>query len=363
MSSRPAAHRPAKIGRPVRWRAALRVLARRSVTGLALALGLAGGTVLAQDTRFFRIGTGSPGASYFPIGGLIASAISNPPGSRPCDQGGSCGVPGLIAVAQTTRGSIENVEAIRSGTFESGLTQSDVAYWAYTGTSVFGKSGPVKNLRAIANLYQESLHIVVRAHAGIASIADLKGKRVSLGEKGSGTLVTARLVLEAYGLGEKRIKPAYLPVGEAGDRLRAGTLDAIMIVSGYPVPAIADLAAAAPIALLAVEGETAAALRIKYPFFAVDIIPMDAYNTAANTITLGIGALWVVAAELDDDLVYGITKALWHKNTRKLLDQGSPIGRQIRVDTALAGLPIPLHPGAARYYGEIETVPAPPAGQ
>src|SRR5262249_32596218 len=189
------------------------------------------GGALSQDTGFFRIGTGSPDASYFPIGAIIASAISNPPGSRPCDEGGSCGVPGLIAVAQTTRGSIDNVEAIRAGSFESGLTQADIAYWAYTGTNVFEKTGAVRNLRAIANLFQESLHIVVRADSGITSIADLKGKRVSLGEQGSGTLVTARLVLDAYGVGEKRIKAEYLPPAEAAHRLQAGTLDAFVEIS------------------------------------------------------------------------------------------------------------------------------------
>lgn len=348
MSSRRAEHGPTCLGRPARRRSVGSVVA-----GLLLATALVGGAA-ALDTIFFRIGTGSPDASYFPIGALIASAISNPPGSRPCEDGGSCGVPGLIAVAQTTHGSIENVEAIRAGTFESGLTQADIAYWAYTGTNVFEKPGAIQNLRAIANLFQESLHIVVRADSGIASIAELKGKRVSLGDKGSATLVTARLVLGAYGVGEKRIKPEYLSVDEAARRLSDGTLDALVDVSGHPVPAIEELSHSLPIALLPVAGAEAEALRRKYPFFAVDLIPSEAYRTAAATITLGIGTLLVVAADLDDALVYGIAKALWHPSTRRLFDQSGPLGRQIRVETALAGVPIPLHPGAARYYSERE---------
>ena len=329
--------------------------ARRAGAGLTAALLLAvavSAAPFAQDIRFFRIGTGATGASYFAIGGVIASAVSNPPGSRPCERGGSCGVPGLIAVAQTTQGSVENVEAIGAGALESGLSQADIAYSAFTGANVFKKSGPIANLRAIANLYLESLHIVVRADSGIESVAGLKGKRVSLGEKASGTVVTARLVLSAYGLNEKKVKPEYLAIGPAVDALRAGKIDAFFMVAGHPVPAIADLAQSTDIRLLPVNGKTAEAFREKYPFLTLDLIPEGTYRGVGATITLGVGALWLVAADLEEDLVYGLTRALWHKSTRKLLDEGNPIGRKIRLETALVGIPIPLHPGAQRYYAE-----------
>jgi hypothetical protein len=267
-------------------------------------------------------------------------------------------VPGLIAVAQTTQGSIENVEAIRDGLLESGLSQADIAYWAYTGARNFEKDGAIENLRAIANLYQEGLHIIVRADSEIAAIADLKGKRVALSEKGSGSLVTARLVLEAYGLSEKRIKPEYLAIGPAMDRLRDGGVDAVMFVGGSPLPAIADLAQTVDIRLLPVDGEPAQKLREKYPFLTVDLVPADAYRGVPSTVTLGVGALWLVSADLDPELVYGITRALWHQSTRKLLDEGSALGRKIRVETALNGVPIPLHPGAERFYSELSKTPA-----
>lgn len=313
-----------------------------------------------EDLRYFRIGTGGTGASYFTIGAMIANAISNPPGSRDCDRGGSCGVPGLIAVAQTTQGSVENIEAIRNGTLESGLSQADIAYWAFTGQKHFKKQGPDESLRAIANLYQEGLHVVVRAESTIETIADLKGKRVAIGEKGSGSLVTARLVLDAYGLSEKRIKPEYLALSPAIDRLRDGSLDAIMLIGGSPLPAVADLAETVAIRLVPVDGEPAQKLRQAYPFLTVDVVPAGTYRDVASVVTLGVGALWVVSADLDTDLVYGITRALWHKSTRKLLDEGSPLGRKIRVETALNGMPIPLHPGAERFYTEMNQ-PIPPA--
>jgi TRAP transporter TAXI family solute receptor len=316
-----------------------------------------------EELRYFRIGTGATGASYFTIGALIANAISNPPGSRDCDRGGSCGVPGLIAVAQTTQGSVENIEAIRSGTLESGLSQADIAYWAFTGDKHFKKEGPNENLRAIANLYQEGLHVIVRADSAMESIADLKGKRVASGEKGSGSLVTARLVLEAYGLSEKRIKPEYLALSPAIDRLRDGSLDAIMLIGGSPLPAVADLAESVPIRLIPVDGEPAQKLRQTYPFLTVDVVPTDTYRDVPSVVTLGVGALWVVSADLDAELVYGITRALWHKSTRKLLDEGSPLGRKIRMETALTGIPIPLHPGAERFYTELNQAPPPAALQ
>jgi TRAP transporter TAXI family solute receptor len=311
------------------------------------------GAGAAEDIRFFRIGTGPTGASYFPVGGMLASIISNPPGSRPCDVGGSCGVPGLIAVAQTSQGSVDNVEAIGGGQLDSGLCQADVAFWAYSGADLFQSRGPLVNLRAIANLFQESLHIVVRREAGIRTPADLKGKRVSLGEQGSGTLVTARQTLRAYRLSEKLLKPSYLNASEASEKMRDNQIDAFFQVGGIPVPAIVDLANAIPIDLLPIGDAIAADLRKAYPFLQLDVIPAGTYAGTIEAMTLGINAVWIVAAGLDNDLVYGITRALWHPSTRKVLDE-QPLGRQIRVETAAIGLPVPLHPGAERYYAEAE---------
>lgn len=328
-------------------------VSRRHCLALLAGAALLPAGARADDIRFFRIGTGPTGASYFPVGGMLATIISNPPGSRPCDVGGSCGVPGLIAVAQTSQGSVDNVEAVGSGQLDSGLCQADVAFWAYSGADLFQSKGPLGNLRAIANLFQESLHVVVRRESGIRSAADLKGKRVSLGEQGSGTLVTARQLLRAYKLSEKQLKPSYLNAGAAAEKMRADQLDAFFQVGGIPVPAIADLANTLPIDLLPIESAVAADLRKAYPYLQLDVIPAGTYAGTIEAMTLGVGAIWIVAAALDADLIYGITRALWHPSTRKLLDE-QPLGRQIRVETATIGLPVPLHPGAERYYAEAE---------
>lgn len=325
--------------------------------GLALLAGSGAGRGWAQapaqpGIRFFRIATGTTAGTYFPIGGLIANAISNPPGSRPCERGGSCGVPGLIAVAQATIGSVENIELMRAGTVEAGLAQADTAYWAYTGTGPYASKGAFTGIRSIGTLYLEAVHLVARAAAPIETAADLKGKIVSVGEEGSGTLVDARVILEAYGLTEKDLEPRYLKPGTAGDRLARGELDAFFMVGGTPVAAVADVANRVPVRLVPFADPTAERLREGQRFFKEYTIPADTYTDVPDTPTLGVGAELLVRADLDADLIHGITRALWHENTRRLLADGHPRGKSILPENAVAGSSVPLHPGAERYYRE-----------
>ena len=326
---------------------------QKVLAGLALSASLIAGTASAQDMAFFRIGTGGTGGTYYPIGGLLANAISNPPGSRACDEGGSCGVPGLIASALSANGSVANINAIAGGTLESGFSQSDVATWAYTGTGIWEGKPPVEKLRAIANLYPESIHLVSSAESGINSVADLKGKTVSLDEPGSGTLVDARIILEGYGLSEADISAEYLKPDQAADRMRDGAMDAFFFVGGYPAGAIAELASQHAVKLVPISCEEAPKICETYGFFASDKIPAGTYEgNADDTMTLSVGAQWVTSADQPEDLIYEVTKALWNDNTRKLMDSGHAKGKAITKETALNGVGIPLHPGAERFYKE-----------
>lgn len=321
--------------------------------GLAAVLGLAL-TAGAQEMFFFRIGTGGVAGTYYPIGGLVADIISNPPGARPCDRGGSCGVPGLVAIAQSSNGSVANVNAIKSGTLESGFAQSDIAYWAYTGTGIFDERDQVENLRAITNLYPESIHLVARKGAGIKSVGDLRGKRVSLDEPGSGTLVDARIILNAFGLTEDDIEAEYIKSSPAAVKIKENQLDAFIIVAGYPTGSVAELCASTGCELVPIEGPEVDALLEEHQFFARDVIPAGSYaGVETATPTISVGAQWVVDANVDADLVYGITKALWHETARHLLDNGHAKGSAVTLQTALDGIAIPLHPGAERYYREV----------
>jgi TRAP transporter TAXI family solute receptor len=329
---------------------------RRSVLlgGLVAAWGatVARSTATAQEITFFRIGTGGTAGTYFPIGGLIANAISNPPGSRDCADGGSCGVPGLVATAVASNGSVANVAGITSGSMQSGFTQSDIAYWAYNGNAIYDGRPKVDILRAIANLYPESFHLVARKGAGIRSIKDLKGKRMSLDEPGSGTLVDARLILAGYGMTERDIKAEYLKPQQAADKLKDGTLDAFFSVAGWPEGAVAELAATMGIELVPIDGPEAENLVKLYPFFAIDEIPDGTYKNVPAVKTVSVNAIWATSSKQPDQLIYNITAALWNPNTRKLLDSGHAKGRVIRLDSAVQGLGIPLHAGAEKYYRE-----------
>src|SRR6056297_2584666 len=261
---------------------------------LAAAAAVLGTVATAQEPQFFRIGTGGTAGTYYPIGGLIANAISSPPGSRPCEEGGSCGYPGLIASALSANGSVANINAIAGGTLESGFSQSDVATWAQTGTGIWEGRDAVDNLRAIANLYPETIHLVASAESGISSPADLAGKTVSLDEPGSGTLVDARIILDAYGLSEDDIEAEYLKPDQAGERMRDGAMDAFIFVGGFPAGAIAELASQEDITLVPISGPEAEGVIDQYTFFAENTVPGGTYEGVADDVTtLSVGAQWV----------------------------------------------------------------------
>ena len=321
------------------------------LVGLAPVSAMPGDTE-AQDIRFLRIGTGSTAGTYFPIGGLIANAISNPPGSRPCEAGGSCGVPGVIAAAVSTQGSVENVRAVVEGRLDFALSQADVAFFAFEGAGPFSGEEPLQSLRGIASLYPEAVHVVTRMDADITSIADLAGRRVAVGERASGTRVVAGIVLSAFGLTENDVTASYERLGAASDRLIEGSIDAFFIVGGYPLGAVTHVAEEMGVSLLPLGGAEAERLRESYPFLFRDHIPANVYPGVSRTETLSVGAQLVTSEALDAQLVYEITRALWHPNNRRVLDSGHPNGTRIRVQSALRGIAIPLHSGAARFYEE-----------
>lgn len=326
----------------------------RAVRALVIASVLVTGAGAAQaaDIRYFTIGTAGVGGTYFPLAGTIANSISNPPGSRGCDEGGSCGVPGLVAVAQSSHGSVSNVSAIASGGLNSGFSQADVAYWAYSGTGTFEGREPMRDLRVIAALYPEHVHLIASRSSGIASVKDLKGKRVSLDKTDSGTYPDAVLILEAFGIGEADITVENLKPESASEAMRAGELDALFFVGGYPAPALAELAAQVDVILVPIAGPEVDTMLLEHSFFTRDEIPDGAYPDVAGVPTVAVGAQWLTSLAASNDLIYAITAALWNSNTRHLLDVGHAKGASVTRETALDGIGIPLHPGAERYYRE-----------
>src|SRR6187397_1811594 len=315
------------------------ITTRREALKLGAAMGL--GAVLAgpafAQQKFFRIGTGGTGGTYYPIGGLIGNAISTEK---------------INVSAVATNGSVANVNGIVGGSMESGFSQADVNAWAYTATGIYQGKPKVEELRAIANLYPESVHVVVKKGAGIKSLDDLKGKCVSIDEPGSGTIVNARALLAAYGVGEKDIRPEYLKQVQSAEKFKDGSLDAYFQTTGYPQGTLAELAATNGFELLAIEGEQRDKIMAQYKFFAKDKIPDGVYKDVKGVDTIAVGAQWTTTSKQPDDLVYEITKALWSDKTRAALDAGHAKGKAIQKATALEGVGIPLHKGAEKYYRE-----------
>jgi TRAP transporter TAXI family solute receptor len=330
----------------------------------ALSLAIATTCAIAAESasdglRYFRIATGSAVGTYFPIGTALVSAISNPPGSRPCERGGSCGVPGLVAVAHTSEGALANVAAVDSQVVDSALAQADIVHGAYTGQGAYFRGARHENLRVIANLYPETIHLVARRGAEIRHVRDLIGKRVSIDKPGSGTRLNAELILAAYGIDLSQLDVIEIDPGDAFDLFQQGSLDAFFLIAGYPAAAVSDLTDRGLATLVPIGGRPADAAVRRHRFFALDAIPVGTYaGVDDHILTLSVGAQWIVNKNAEEALIYQITKALWHPRNRQFLVTGHGAGQRINLNNALSGVAIPLHPGAERYYREIGLIGA-----
>ena len=325
-------------------RSLLRFVAPALVALMALA-----GSAQAQEMKFFRIGTGGAGGTYYPIGGLIANAISNPPGSRPGDKGGSCGVPGLVAIAVSTNASVANMNAIHAGQLDAGLAGAQSVAQGYAGEGKFVGNKKDK-VRFIANLYPEDMHLVTPKGMKLSSLKDLNGKKVGVAAAGSGTQVSVRLILKHYGI---KADEQELGLAQSSQRLADGQLDAFFYAGGTPFAALIQLGSTKGFELYRFSDEERQEINKIIPYYVPSMISAGTYETITYDVpTVAVNGQFVTSVDQPEDLIYQITKALWNDNTRKLLDKGHSKGKVIRKETALVGALIPLHPGAEKFYKE-----------
>lgn len=322
-------------------------------------LSLGGSPSWAQRI-FFIIATGPSSGTYFPVGEGIAAIVSHPPGLHRCNAEGVCGPVGLIASARTSSGAIANVLDVNAHRVNSGLAQADVVAEAVAGEGAFAKLGPQRHVDAIADLFPENVHLVAASRAHIASVAELRGKRVSLGDENSGTIVTARAVLAAYRISLRRIEARRMPSDAAADALQKGRLDAFFFVGGAPVALVRDLIARGAAVLVPIDGAGRDRLLRRVPGLTAGRIAAQTYPHTAAVETVSVRALWIVNADEPEDIVYGITKALFNPANRDFLDSVHPSAKLIQIDNIARYLPAPLHPGAARFYREAGKLPKPP---
>ena len=305
----------------------------------ALALSSSLVTTQAAAEQLFKIATGAPTGTYYPIARAMAAALSEP---------------GVLKVdAQATSGSIANVNAIASGQMASGFSQADIAAWHYSGTGIVRPQFKLEKLRLIATLYPENVHVVVRKSLGLQSIAQLKGLNVALDEPGSGVLVNARQILRAYGLTERDIKPAYIKGLAAAQRMKEGALDALFFVGGVPSEFVSELAAATDIALLPIDGPEAQTLRAGDGFFTSSRFAAQAYKGTPAVSTLAVGAQWLTSTDADADLIYKLTKNLFSPSVLAQVRASHPNAANITAATGAQGAGVPLHAGAEKFYREI----------
>lgn len=307
----------------------------------------------------FQILTGSSGGTYFPVGQLIAGLLSHPPGVDRCEAAPVCGPSGLIMTARTSEGAVANVLAVNAGRADSGLAQADVVGDAMAGRGAFAKAGKQGDVRVIADLFPEDVHLIVARDAKIASVADLKGKRVSLGAETSGTSVTARAILAAYNIPVWRLKAQHNAVDVDALLLQKGQLDAFFLVGGRPVALVSDLVERGVARLVPIDGKGRDKLVKTLPVLTPDVIPANTYRATPAVQTVSVRALWIVNAKAPDNLVYGITRALFDRGNSLALQDGIHNAAWIRLDNAAQNLPAPLHPGALRFYKETGHAPKP----
>jgi uncharacterized protein len=329
--------------------AALLVAAIFVATGFGSAQGLG-----ARVT--FQVLTGSTGGTYFPVGQLIAGLLSHPSGVDRCEGSAACGPAGLIINARSSDGAVANVLAVNSGRAESGLAQGDVVAQAVAGTGAFRRAGKQTNIRIIADLFPEDVHLLVAPGAKIASVADLKGKRVSLGADSSGTAVTARAVLAAYGIADWRMKTRHDTTDVAAQMMQKGQLDAFFFVGGHPVSLVDDLIARGAAKLVPIDGKGRDKLLKAVPSLSRDTIPVGTYRGTPAIETVSVRALWIVDAHQPEPLVYGLTRALFNSANRDGFSANRSAG-QIRLDSATLDLPAQLHPGALHFYRDSGHLP------
>jgi hypothetical protein len=306
---------------------------------LVMVMALAAG---ASAQTFVSLATGGTGGTYYPIGGGIADVVSK-------------NLSDVQMTAETGNASQANLNLIGTNQIEMGLVQNDVAAFAYEGKYMFKE--PYKNVRAIASLYPETVQAIAMKRSGVTSMRDLPGKRVSVGAPGSGVQVDVSLIFKVLGYKYSDVNADFLDFNNTTQRMKDGQLDVGFVVAGFPTASIMDLATMHDITLIEFDDKLIEELSAEFPFFVKDIVPAGTYRGIDKDIqTVAVQAMWVCDGNLSDDVVYKITKAFWEniEDVHKVHAKA----KMITLDTALNGISVPVHPGAAKYYAEVGmTVP------
>lgn len=282
------------------------------------------------------LATGGTAGTYYPFGGAIAQIWNSK-------------IPGMNVTAQATGASVENIKLVNKKEAELAMVQTDIADYAANSKEMFKES--MNKVRGIAILYPEYIKLIVRTESGIKSIADLKGKKVSVGAPGSGNEANARQLLDIYGLDYKQVTPLYLSYAETAEQFKDKHLDAFLMTTGIPNSAVMDIATQHNITLLSIPDDMIAKAIQKYPFMAKVTIPANTYKGQTAAVnTVAVQAVLVVNADVDEATVYNLTKTMF--DNQPDLAKAHAKGKELSLEKAIKGISIPLHPGAIKFYKE-----------
>nr|WP_298173475.1 TAXI family TRAP transporter solute-binding subunit [uncultured Pseudomonas sp.] len=310
----------------------------KRISLLAAAAAFTASTAAIAAPTFINILTGGTSGVYYPIGVGLSQLYSN-------------GIEGSKTSVQATKASVENLNLLQSGRGELALALGDSVADAWNGVEDAGFKAPLKKIRAIAGTYPNYIQIVANKEAGITTLADLKGKRISVGAPKSGTELNARAIFKAAGLSyEDMAKVEFLPYAESVELIKNRQLDATLQSSGLGMAAIRDLAATLPISFVAIPADVVAA--IGNAAYQPATIPGGTYDGQdADVATVAVKNILVSHEGVSDETAYQMTKLMFDNLDR--LGNAHSAAKDIKLDGAAKDLPIPLHPGAERFYKEV----------
>ncbi|MBR3120336.1 TAXI family TRAP transporter solute-binding subunit [Oceanobacillus profundus] len=286
-----------------------------------------------SEDEFLQMLTGGTSGTYYPLGGEMATNITE--------------ATGIQTDAVSSNASADNVIALSEGDAELAFVQTDVMSNAIDGINSF-EGNPIDNVLAIGALYPETIQIVTTADSGIASVEDLAGKSVSVGAPGSGTYVNAEQILEIHGMTMDDIDPQNLDFGESTGGIQDGTIDAAFITAGTPTGAVEGLSATVDVSVVPIAQDKIDEMIEQYPYYAADTISAGTYGLDEDVNTVAVLAMLAVVDSVSEDTVYDITKAIYENADSMAHDKA----QFIKLETALDGIGIDVHPGAQKYYEE-----------
>lgn len=296
-----------------------------------------------NERTFVTIGTGGVTGVYYPTGGAISRMINKKFDTYK-----------IKATVESTGGSVYNINAVLGGDLQFGVAQSDRQYQAIHGEKEWSEAGPQKDLRSVFSIHPESITLIASEDSGIEEIKDLVGKRVNLGNPGSGQLGNSRDALAAFNISEDDINANYVKAVEAPGLIQDERLDAFFYTVGHPNGNIKEATSGRiKVRIVPIEGMEIDELIKKYPYYAKSFIPSSLYPSAVNSSdipTFGVKATFVTSIKVSEDIVYAITKEIFEnfEEFKKL----HPAYQVLTKESMLKGLSAPLHPGAVKYYKE-----------